>query len=216
VQFAAAGLLLATRHDRWTWFLLGVLPWTWVDVAPSYNENTHTFFGDAWELLITGGLLAIAAHVCLIVVVVQDHANGLRLDPVRVATAAPLAALALTTALLLAPLLYRSWGHDTADGGTLRAIAGVVCAAAIPAAVIAARPDRAATFLPIGWLLGGAELAVTVTVNLSRNGTIDANRAKMTTLWVLLVVTAAAAIAARAVLNRWRPTLTTPVPPRRS
>jgi hypothetical protein len=216
VQFAAAGLLLATRHGRWTWFLLGVLPWTWVDLAPSFNENTHIFFRDAWEFLITAGLLAIAAHVCLIVAVVRDHATGLRLDPVRVATAVPLAVLALAAALLLAPLLYQSWGHDTADGGTLRAIAGVVCAAAIPAAVIAAQPDRAASFLPIGWLLGGAELAVTVSINLSRNGTIDANRAKITTLWVLLVVTAAAAIAARAVLDRWRPILTTPVPPRRS
>jgi hypothetical protein len=202
VQLIGAGLLLATRDARWSWFLIGALAWAWLDLGPVLHSSTQTFFADAWGFLVTADLIAIAAQACLVVAVVRDHTPRPRLDPVRAATAVPLAGLALTTTLLLALLLYKGWQLDTAEGGTLRAVIGIVCAAAIPAAVVAARAGRVTTFLPIGWLVGGAEMALTVSINLARNDYSGTRGSTVIWLWILLSATAAAAIVACFVLGR--------------
>ena len=202
VQLGGAGLLLATRNARWSWFLIGALAWIWVDLAPTLHSSSQSYFGDAWGFVVTGGFLAIAAQVCLVVAVVRNQAQVSRLDRSRAAAAVPLAALALTASLLLARLIYEAWDLDTGEGGALRTVAGIVCAAAIPAVAYAGRAERAAIFLPIGWFVGGAELAVTVLINSSRDGFSDTGRTQVIILWILLVATAAATVVARQVLGR--------------
>ncbi|MGN9907470.1 caspase, EACC1-associated type [Phytohabitans sp. LJ34] len=202
VQVAGAGLLLATRQSRWAWFLLGVLAWAWVDLAPTLHSSVQSHFQDAWGFMVTADLVAIAAQACLVVAITRDRTNRFRPDAIRAATAVLLAALALTTTLLLVPLLYESWHLNTGEGTTLRAFAGIACAVVIPAVVIA---GRGAVFLPLGWLLGGAELTLTGSVNLFRDGTSDRNYTILTVVWILLVLTTAAAIAASSLL-RSRPT----------
>jgi hypothetical protein len=59
--------------------------------------------------------------------------------------------------------------------------------------------------LPIGWWLGGTELALTVSINLSRNGTSDSKQNKVTWLWILLILTAGAALTAALLLRRGTP-----------
>jgi hypothetical protein len=202
VQLAAAVLMLTTRRAGWTWFLIGVLAWSWIELAVGLHSGAQSFFADAWGFLVTGGLVAVAAQVCLVAAVARARPRGRSVDPVRVAIAVPLAALALATSLLLAPLLYVAWDLDTGEGRALRAIAGVLCAAVIPAAAVAARSERAATFLPLGWLVGGAEPAFSVTVNLADDGFSGASRTTVLLLWVLLISTAGAAVGARLLPGR--------------
>ncbi|MEV6634861.1 caspase family protein [Actinoplanes sp. NPDC051470] len=197
VQLGGAGLLLATRNARWTWFLIGVLAWSWVDLAPTLHSSSQSYFGDAWGFVVTGDFLAMAVQLCLVVAVVRDRTLGIRPDRRAVATAVTLAAPALTTSLLLAKLIYQAWDLGTDQGGALRTVAGIVCAAAIPAAACAVRSERAAMFLPIGWLVGGAELALTVLINMSRDGFSDTGPNRVIMLWILLVATAAAAVVVR-------------------
>ena len=197
VQLGGAGLLLATRNARWTWFLIGVLAWSWVDLAPALHSSSQSYFGDAWGFVVTADFLAMAAQVCLVVAVVRDRALGIRPDRRAVATAVTLAAFALTASLLLARLIYQAWDLDTDEGGALRTVAGVVCAAAIPAVACAGRSERAAMFLPIGWFVGGAELALTVLINMADDGFSATGETPVIMLWILLVVTAGAAVVAR-------------------
>jgi hypothetical protein len=204
-QLVGAGLLLATRRARWAWFLLGVLAWAWVDLAPTLHSSSQNFFQDAWGFMVTADLTAIAAQLCLLVAVTRDRAVLSRLDWLHGAAAVLLAALAVATNLLLAPLFYEAWRLDTSEGGVLRAIAGIACAAAIPAAVLAPRDDRAATLLSVGWLVGGAEIALTASINLSRYGTSDSNWTKVTIIWILVLLTAAAAVVSSLLLNRSGP-----------
>lgn len=202
VQLAGAGLLLVTRHTRWTWFLFGVLPWAWFDLAAVLHSSAQSYFQDAWGFMVTADLIAIAAQICLIVSVARDPATRLRPTLSRMAAAVPVAALASAATLLLAPLLYEAWQLDTGEGSAVRTIAGLVCAAAIPVTLLTTRTDRAVWLLPVGWLLGGAELALTASINLSRYGISDTNRNKVTALWILLLLTAGTAILTRFSLSR--------------
>jgi hypothetical protein len=202
-QLVAAGLLLTTRATGWGGLLLGILAWAWVDLAPILHSGAQDYFQNAWGFLVMADVTAIAAQVCLVVALVRDR--GTEAAPItraRVVTAALLACLATGTSLLLAPLLFEAWSLDTAEGAAVRAITAVACAAVIPATILVVPSRRVGPLVPLGWFLGGAELAIfTVWINLSGDGIFDTNRDKFIWLCTLLILTAAAATTSSARLR---------------
>ncbi|MBM7789686.1 caspase, EACC1-associated type [Tenggerimyces flavus] len=191
-QLAGAGLLLVTRRVRWAWFLIGVLAWAWVDLAPTLQSSARDSVQDAWGFMITADLLAIAAQLCLIVAVARRRPA----NPARVAAAALVGTLALATNLVPVPLIHQAWHLDAGYSGVVLVAAGMACALVMPFAVLVARADHVGAFLSIGWLAGGAELGLAATVSLFGEGMSDGNSLLLTTAWILLVATAAAGIAA--------------------
>jgi hypothetical protein len=84
----------------------------------------------------------------------------------------------------------------------VRAITAVACAAVIPATILVVPSRRVGPLVPLGWFLGGAELAIfTVWINLSGDGIFDTNRDKFIWLCTLLILTAAAATTSSARLR---------------
>ena len=195
VQLVVAVLVLSTRRARWGGLLFGVLAWSWVDLAPVVHSDSRSFFGDAWGFLVVADIIAIAAEVCLGVALLRVRGFGGRIAALRVVVAVLLALLAFTTTQVLVPMVYEGYNMDLGEGGGVRAIAQIACAVVIPVAVLVPLPDRAASFVPVGWWLGGAELALTPMVDLSRYGISDTNRQKVIVLWILLFLTVGATIA---------------------
>ncbi len=202
VQLVAAGLLLATRHARWGGLLLGALAWSWVDLAAVLHSSAESYLQNAWGFLVTADLIALMAQVCIGVAVIRHRPDGFRVVPVRVFAAVLLAFLAVATSLLVSPLLYEVYSMDTAEGTGLRLVAAIVCGIVILVAVIGPLPDSAASFVPVGWWFGGAELGLTVSIDLSRDGIAEDNLKKVVVLWILLTLTAGAAIVAARLLGR--------------
>jgi hypothetical protein len=195
VQFVAAVLVLATRRARWAGLLFGVLAWSWADLAPVLHSSAQSYFEDAWGFLVIADLIAIAAQTCLGIALLRERAAGGRIATVRVVVAVLLVLLAFATTRLVLPLLYEAYSLDLGEGRGVRAIAEIVCAVVIPAAVLVRLPENAASFVSLGWWLGGAEFALTPTVDLSTYGISDTNRQNVIVLWILLFLTAGAAIA---------------------
>jgi len=202
VQLAGAALALATRHTRWGGLLFGALAWAWVDLAAILHSSVQDLLQGAWGFLVTGDLIAIAAQVCAGIALVRARSAGHQVISTRVFSALLLAPLAVVTSLFLAPLLYDAWSLDISEGSALRVIAAIVCAAALPAALVGPLADRAALLVPVGWWFGGAEFAITISVNLSRDGISDDNRTKVIWLWILVNLTTAAFLTASRLLGR--------------
>jgi hypothetical protein len=163
-ELVAIVAVLATRRVAWAGLLAGLVSWDWLLLALfPHSGVVDTVPG--WRWLVAGAAIAGAAQLCALTAVVRAGLRAAR--PVgrsmtgwALGTGVVLTLLALLTANTGGRTLILAFSLSLDDFGWLRVIATVLCALAVPVAVLGARSGPTAPLVLVGWLLAGGQSAL--------------------------------------------------------
>jgi hypothetical protein len=166
----AAVMLLTTRQIGWAALLAGFLSWE-LTVTPLFLHSgfTSAVPGDEAALLRLANVSALAVVACTLTALLLVRGPAARIGwPGRAALAILLAAATIPASVVGANLFTASFVYTVDEGSTLRVVLAVVCGL-VPPLVLLVRPAGGAiTLVCLGWLLGGAQIALDITVFLGQ------------------------------------------------